>query len=102
MPDDDDIDEVVPAGFAVVVERREPPGDARPYTLEAMKGEDVVVRANGFTYRGRLIGADESDLYLRGEMRWIVLPLSSVTRVALEDKRPRHLGLPPDLEAGEE
>lgn len=53
------------------------------FTFEALKGETVEVRANGFSYRGVLVGADEGELYLRGEMRWVVLPLADVSEVRL-------------------
>ena len=69
----------------------------KPYDFAALKGVAVVVRANGFTYRGVLIGADDSDLYLRGEMRYLVLPLGDVTSVSPE-KPPRPLGLPKDVD----
>lgn len=61
------------------------------FTFESLKGERVEVRANGFTYRGVLVGADEGELYLRGEMRWVVLPLSDVSEVRLE--RPGRVAL---------
>ncbi len=41
----------------------------------------MVVRSNGFTVRGRLEGVDEDDVYLRGEFRWFVLPMSTITSV---------------------
>lgn len=53
------------------------------FTFESLKGETVEVRANGFSYRGVLVGADEGELYLRGEMRWVVLPLAEVSEVRL-------------------
>lgn len=70
--------------------------DARAFHLDEMRGALVVVRANGFIYRGVLVGADENDLYLKGELRYLVLPLASVTGLELE-KPSAHLGLPPSF-----
>ena len=96
MNDEDD-DALVPTGFTHIV--RKPDGDTlKPYSLEAMRGKKVIMRANGFSYRGVLVGADESEIYIRGEMRWIVMPLSTVTDVRLDDARVYPLGgwTPPD------
>lgn len=103
MPDDEEpeIDPALPV--ALTAQRRrafEPEDDElRPHTFEALKYEKVVVRASGFTYRGTLIGADESDLYLKSETRWVVLPLDRVTSVAADDAPSRPLGGPAWLEA---
>jgi hypothetical protein len=80
--DDDDLalQELVPAAFSRVV-KKPVRDELKPFTFEAYKGREVIVRSNGFTYRGVLIGADEDELYLRSEMRWIVLPLSQITDV---------------------
>ena len=77
---DRDLDDIVPVGFTSIVHKRLD-DDPKPYTLESMKGEQVIVRANGFEYRGKLVGADEGELYLRSETRWVVLPLAIVTSV---------------------
>lgn len=97
MVDEDD-DEIVgpdsvPAGFAVTVASRERTELAR-HTFESLKGEKVIVRANGFLYRGVLVGADEGELYLRGEMRWVVLPLAHITDVVKDDAKDVPLGGP--------
>ncbi len=89
--DDDELDDVVPVPFGVAVPRREHYELSR-FSLEDLKGAPVRVRANGFEYRGVLVGADEHEVYLRGEMRWVVLPLSDVTAVIPE--RPDDLGAP--------
>lgn len=44
----------------------------------------VELRAHGFSYRGRLAGADEEFIYLVGLMGWIVLPLPAVTSIKAE------------------
>jgi hypothetical protein len=96
--DDDALGALVPTAFSRVVKR--PSRDELPvYSLEALKGERVLVRANGFSYGGVLIGADEGELYLRTELRYLVLPLSSVTSVvpAPADRGP--LGFSAELSA---
>jgi hypothetical protein len=80
---DEDDDPLVPAPFTQTVAKRERV-DLKPYTLEGLKGERVLVRANGFEYRGILIGADEGELYLRGDLRYVVLPLEHVTAIKRE------------------
>lgn len=94
--EDDDVKEgldAIPAGFAVTVAPRERTELAR-HTFESLKGEKVIVRANGFIYRGLLVGADEGELYLRGEMRWVVLPLAHITDVVKDDAKDTPLGGP--------
>lgn len=97
--DDDEAEALaalVPAAFAETVKRREPQ-ELAAHTFEMLRGEAVVVRANGFVYRGVLVGADEQELYLRGELRWVVLPLSAVTEVLRDGRSERPLGLPPGV-----
>ena len=48
-------------------------------------GRRVVLRVGGFDVAGEFRGADEDDVYLRGELRWFVYPMSSVTGVRLVD-----------------
>ena len=85
MTDDDDdaLHGVVRVPLTEAVGRRVR-HDAPAWTLDGMKGVYVRVRANGFDYRGVLIGADEGELYLRGELRWVVLPLADITDVRPE------------------
>lgn len=81
--DDDDPRGAVPVPLAQVMGRRVREELPR-FTFEGLKGAWVRVRANGFEYRGVLIGADEGELYLRGELRYLVLPLADVTDVRPE------------------
>lgn len=46
----------------------------------------VLVSANGFSYRGRLMGADENDLYLRGMFRWYVIALDRIRELSLDEE----------------
>ncbi len=84
---DDAFDDIVPAGFAAVVPKRFEPERLRPHSFEALRHRAVVVRANGFVYRGVFAGCDEAELYLKGELRWWVLPLDTVTAVAIDVER---------------
>lgn len=87
--DDDDVyDLLVPASFSVTLPKRdEEPSKLRAHNFEQLKHRAVVVIANGFTYRGVFVGADDEDVYLRGELRWWVLPLSTVTTVRIDAER---------------
>ncbi len=65
------------------------------FDFEDLKHKHVEVRASGYRYTGTLIGADESDLYLKGLTRWWVLPLDRVGDVRLLSDTPpneRRLG----------
>ena len=102
VPDDDEridgevIDPALPVAISVRRPRRHDDDDEAlgPHTFETLKYEPVVVRASGFLYRGILIGADETDLYLKSETRWVVLPLDRVTSVKQDDASRRPMGGP--------
>jgi hypothetical protein len=92
VPDagDDDLTDIVPA---VVVAARPPRDLSAPRAPSApsfarLLRRHVVVVAGGITYRGLLHGADDTDLYLRGELRWFVLPLDTVRAVEPDAERP--------------
>lgn len=51
------------------------------FCFDRLRRKQVIVRTNGFNVRGMLHGVDETDLYLRGEFRWFVLPLATITSV---------------------
>ncbi|RME24995.1 MAG: hypothetical protein D6806_08670 [Deltaproteobacteria bacterium] len=59
------------------------------FSFERLRNRQVEVRADGILYRGTLIGADDEWLYLKGKMRWLVLPLEKVTDVRLEGQKER-------------
>ena len=54
------------------------------FSFEDWKYKRVVVIASGFIYRGVLLGADETDLYLKGEFRYLVLPMEKVNSIRPE------------------
>lgn len=62
------------------------PDDAIPraFTFEQLRFKQVEVMADGILYRGMLIGADEYDLFIKGRLRWLILPLDKITSVRLE------------------
>ncbi len=57
------------------------------HSYELLKHRALFFIANGFTSRGVFVGADEDDVYLRGEFRWWVLPLGTVTTVRIDPER---------------
>jgi hypothetical protein len=52
-------------------------------SFEEMKYQNVIVIASSFTYQGVLLGADEADVYLKGQFRYLVLPMDRVTSIRL-------------------
>ncbi len=56
----------------------------KPFSFEAMRFQWVEVRSQGILYRGVLIGADSDEIFLKGVLRWIILPLEKVTSVRLQ------------------
>lgn len=90
------VDSALPVALAATRPRRgDEPHELHTWSFEPLRGKIVDVRASGFDYRGELVGADETELYLRTETRWVVLPLDRVTSVEPADQRPRPLGGPP-------
>lgn len=82
------VDVLVPSAFAVTLPRRDEGGGRLSlHSFTALKHRAVIVIANGFTYRGIFVGADDDDVYLKGELRWWVLPLLSLTTVRIDTER---------------
>lgn len=82
--DDDDLADVVPVPLLLPRAFTE----ARPlssFSFARLMGRRVRLRVNGFDVTGEFRGADEDEVYLRGELRWFVYPLASVTGVTLLD-----------------
>lgn len=52
-----------------------------PDELMQLQGREVEVMYEGVVYRGRLVGADETELYLTTPAGAFTLPLVSITSV---------------------
>ncbi|MFZ5863639.1 MAG: hypothetical protein ACOYXR_12445 [Nitrospirota bacterium] len=52
-----------------------------PDELTQLQGREVEVTYEGIVYRGRLVGADESELYLMTAGGAFNFPLTSITSV---------------------
>jgi hypothetical protein len=63
--------------------------DDRPrvFSFEQLRFKRIEVMANNVLYRGVLIGADENDIYLKGDLRWLILPLDRINSIRLEGAR---------------
>ncbi|MFZ9889505.1 MAG: hypothetical protein ACO3JL_18575, partial [Myxococcota bacterium] len=57
----------------------DPSEGPRVYDMESLRHRTVEVWAAGFRYRGTFVGADEQELYLRGETRWWVIRMEHVS-----------------------
>ena len=83
--DDDDLSDVVP----VPLLQPRPFTESRPlsaFSFARLLGRRVRLRVNGFDVTGEFRGADEDEVYLRGELRWFVYPLAVVTGVTVLDE----------------
>lgn len=89
MENDDDLDGIVPVPLLLPRPLRE----AQPlsaFSFARLLGRRVRLRVNGFDVTGEFRGADEDEVYLRGELRFFVYPMASVTGLTLlDDDIPR-------------
>ncbi|MBN2360955.1 MAG: hypothetical protein JXR83_15980 [Deltaproteobacteria bacterium] len=53
--------------------------------LARFKHQSVIVHANGIKYQGVLIGADEQEIYLRTETRYLTIRMELVSKLELFD-----------------
>lgn len=49
--------------------------------LQALQGKEVEVVYQGTTYRGKLVGAGENEIYLQTLQEFVTLPMEDVTEV---------------------
>lgn len=63
---------------------KSPAGIPAEFSFDEMRFCWVEVVSQGIVYRGVLIGADDKDVYLRGALRWLILPLDRITSIKLE------------------
>jgi len=57
----------------------------KEYSFEKFKYKMVTVTAGGLSYRGVFLGADDSDIYLKGTFRYLLLPLEKVSSIHSDD-----------------
>ena len=54
------------------------------FTFDKLRFKNIEVMAAGILYRGVLIGADDVDIYMKGRLRWLILPIETITSLRLE------------------
>jgi hypothetical protein len=60
------------------------PGFFNEFSFDQMRFQWVEIVSSGILYRGVLIGADDKDIYLRGALRWLILPMDRITSIRPE------------------
>lgn len=51
-------------------------------SLKDLERKDVIVYSMGVTYRGILIEANETEVYLRTQNGWITIPMDRIAKIA--------------------
>ena len=51
-------------------------------SLKDLERKDVIVYSLGVTYRGVLIEANETEVYLRTPNGWITIPMDRIAKIA--------------------
>lgn len=69
------------------------------FSFDQYRFKRVEVRADRMTYRGVFLGADDKTLYLKGNLRYLLLPMDLVQSVRLGDEEQ---GLDPKKSIGAE
>jgi hypothetical protein len=64
--------------------REEPP---EKFTFDQLRFKSIEVMSAGILYRGILIGADDADIYMKGRLRWLILPIETITSLKLEGQK---------------
>ena len=54
--------------------------------IQTMVGKKVLVTANGIIYSGELVEVSDVEVYLKGSMQWLSLPVSSVSDIKLAEQ----------------
>jgi hypothetical protein len=54
------------------------------YTFDKLRFKKIEILSAGILYRGILIGADDEDIYVKGRLRWLILPIETITSLRLE------------------
>jgi len=60
--------------------------------IQTMVGKKVLVTANGIIYSGELIEVSDVEVYLKGSMQWLSLPVSSVSGIKLAEQAAPETG----------
>ncbi|HYA85867.1 MAG TPA: hypothetical protein VEI57_02225 [Nitrospirota bacterium] len=65
--------------------------------IQYMIGKKVEVSANGIIYSGELIEVSDVEVYLKGSMQWLSLPVSTISEIRLAESEPpkRELSVKP-------
>jgi type IV secretory pathway protease TraF len=53
--------------------------------IEACRGQNVEIMANGILYKGKLIGASEESLSLQTLQQWVELPMEQISSIRRSD-----------------
>ena len=71
------------------MKEREDKPDELPekFTFDKLRFKNIEVMAAGILYRGVLIGADDVDIYIKGRLRWLILPIETITSLRLEGQK---------------
>jgi hypothetical protein len=57
------------------------------FTFDKLRFKSIEVTAAGILYRGVLIGADDVDIYMKGRLRWLILPIETISSLRLEGQK---------------
>ena len=60
-----------------------PGGLLEEFSFDRFRFKQVEVLANRMTYRGVFLGVDERTVYLKGRLRYLLLPLELVRSIRL-------------------
>ena len=49
--------------------------------LEKLKGQEVEINCNGFTYKGCLLETTEDEIHIQTPLQFLTLPLGGVSQI---------------------
>jgi hypothetical protein len=61
--------------------------EVKEHSFDDLILKSVEVRSAGVLYWGVLIGADERSIYVKGRLRWIILPIDRIDSVRLAGEK---------------
>jgi len=62
-------------------------GTLDEFSFDAFRHKAVEVVADRMTYHGIFLGADENTIYLKGNLRFLLLPMSEVRSLRLRGEK---------------